>query len=555
MVSSQTEKLRETKIIQALSTSLRKMVNTLCKFFILLMAVLFSACANIQPPNGGPDDDTAAVLLKSVPKNNSTNYKGKTITLYFNENVDASKLRESMIISPLTESQYDVVTRKKIVTLRFKDDFKENTTYSFNFGESIKDVTKGNTTKNLNLAFSTGSFIDSLSVKGQAYNFVRGGGMKDVSIQLYKAEDTSNVKNSRPLYFTKTDASGGFTINNVKAGTYNIYAFQDQNKNYLYDNEKENIAYMYNVEVNKDVSKLKLGLTRSDTKAPEIVGQKPEYEYYIFTLNEGVENYNLRSDIKKPLSDISEDRKTIHIFNTFNSKDSINIYYQLTDSSGNTTNDTTKIQFEEYRDKDKKNTFTLNIEPKSKQLLKNEEIGILFNKPVAKINYALIKIKKDTSIIDSAALNLEPDSTKLKIKISGLSTFKDSLSLVFQKGAFINIAGDSSPAYKTKLNYKKEENFGILGGKIICNEPNYIFQLINSKGKVIDSKPNATKFYYTWLEPDNYQLKVIIDVNNNGRWDATNIFKGIPPEPVKFYKEKINLRANWELLDIIFEVK
>jgi uncharacterized protein (DUF2141 family) len=522
--------------------------------FIFFVVVLYS-CANIKPPTGGPEDTKPPVVKRFIPKNNSTNFKGKTITLEFDEFIDAQKLRENIIISPLIESQYDIVVRKKTLTLKFKENFKENTTYNLNLGESIKDLTKGNYIKNLNIAFSTGPIIDSLILKGSVYNFVKGGPMKDVSIQLYSTADTNNILNSKPLYFTETDEAGTFTIKNIKEGVYDVYALQDINTNFKYDNEKEAIAYVYDVKIDKKVSNIKLGLTRTDTKAPEILSKKQDMDSYILTLNEGIESYSISAGNKKVLSEISDNNKTIKIFNNFKVKDSIELFVQLKDSSGNAAVDTAKIFFADYKVRKGQNYYGITVEPKKLQILKNENITLILNKPIDKINYSQISLKQDSTKLNLTEKDLQLDTNLLKINILNKYPFKDSLILNFQKGAFISFNGDSSLPVKAKFRYKNEEDYGILAGTIICKEPVYIFQLIDSKGKIIDSKTNATKFYYKFLEPGDYQLKIIIDVNNNGRWDATNIYKDIPPEPIKYYKEKISLRANWELLDLKFEVK
>ncbi len=533
------------------------MVKPIYLYLLLVTVVvlMMESCANIKPPTGGPEDTAAPKLKKSYPENNSLNYKGRTILLEFDEYVDGQKINENIVISPLVESKYEIITKKKTVMIRFNEPFKENTTYNINLGESVKDVTKGNFVKNMNLAFSTGPYIDSLSIKGFTYDFIKGNGLKDLSILVYNSNDTNTVKNSKPLYFSRTDPQGNFVINNVKEGTYNIYALNDLNKNFKYDNEKEDIAYLHQVVVDKPVENLRFGITRIDKTGPEIISYKQEYEYYLLSMNEGIEEYHLRSDNTPVISDLSEDSKTIRIFNNFNTKDSISLYTHFTDSSGNISSDTVKILFEEYKDKNKKNTFSVQAFPKNLEITSNESIRINFNKPVEKINYPQISLKQDSTLISLEPEEFTLDSTLLNIRFINKYTFSDSLTLFLEKGAFMNINGDSSQEAKFKFIPKNEEKYGILSGTVICQEPYYIFQLLNGKGKIVDSKKNATKFEYKMLEPGEYQLKVIIDVNNNGRWDATDLDNEIPPEPIHYYKEKINLRANWELLDIKFEVK
>ena len=531
------------------------MINKIYYYTIFSLIVLLTACANPKPPTGGPEDFKTPVLKKSIPLNNNTNFHGQIIRLEFDEYIDASKLRENIIISPLIEGKFDIVVKKKTVELKFREPFKDNTTYNINFSESIKDVTKGNLIKNLNLAFSTGPIIDSLSISGQVYDFITSAPLKDISIQLYSTKDTNNIKNSKPLYFSKSDLAGNFAIQNIKEGSYDVYALQDINTNFKYDNQKEAIAYVYDVNIEKKENKIKLGLTKSDTKAPEIVSRKAENDYYTISFNEGLKNYDFKSNNKKVLSSITENRKSIKIFNSLTSKDSITVNYLLTDSSNNTVTDSIKILFEELKSKKQKNNFYASIPTNKLQIIKNEDINIVFNKPIKSSDYSKIQIKKDTSIQKTEQNIFQLDSNQLSILLTNTYKFKDSLVIKLEKGAFLSINEDTSSATKFKITYKKEEDFGVIAGTVLCKEPTYIVQLIDSKGKIIDTKINMTKFYYSYLEPGNYILKLIVDTNNNGQWDPTDIYKNTPPEPIYYYKEKINLRANWELLDLKFEVK
>jgi hypothetical protein len=43
---------------------------------------------------------------------------------------------------------------------------------------------------------------------------------------------------------------------------------------------------------------------------------------------------------------------------------------------------------------------------------------------------------------------------------------------------------------------------------------------------------------------------VIDDVNKNEKWDLGDYYNRIQAEEVKYYKEEIALKENWEVLDI-----
>ena len=62
--------------------------------------IIISSCAQFVPPTGGPKDITPPNLTESIPKNETLNYKQKTIRLVFDELIDASSLRQELIITP-----------------------------------------------------------------------------------------------------------------------------------------------------------------------------------------------------------------------------------------------------------------------------------------------------------------------------------------------------------------------------------------------------------------------------------------------------------------------
>jgi hypothetical protein len=56
---------------------------------------------------------------------------------------------------------------------------------------------------------------------------------------------------------------------------------------------------------------------------------------------------------------------------------------------------------------------------------------------------------------------------------------------------------------------------------------------------------------FDYLDPKTYIIKVIEDVNDNGKWDTGNYEKGIQPERVFYFKKEIKVRSNWEVEDRI----
>ena len=121
----------------------------------------------------------------------------------------------------------------KYITIRINDTLQPNTTYAFNFGNSITDNNEGNPYPYYRYVFSTGDYIDSLTVKGRIVDALKRKPETFVSVALYEIDSTFNdsvVYNKTPKYITNTlDSVTTFSIENIKAGTYMLYALKDGN--------------------------------------------------------------------------------------------------------------------------------------------------------------------------------------------------------------------------------------------------------------------------------------------------------------------------------------
>ena len=127
------------------------------------------SCANRGSPSGGDKDEEPPVIVDEVPENFSTNFKGDEIRIYFDEYVKINDIRKQLIISPPMDVDPVIIpmgSASKYISIKIKDTLQKNTTYAFNFGESIVDNNEGNPYPYYRYVFSTGDTIDSLSGRG-----------------------------------------------------------------------------------------------------------------------------------------------------------------------------------------------------------------------------------------------------------------------------------------------------------------------------------------------------------------------------------------------------
>jgi len=214
-------------------------------FFPFLLFLLCWACAQQGSPSGGPRDEDPPVLLESTPPNYSIHFEAKKILITFDEYIVLDNVNQQLIVSPPMEEKPEVKLRKKTLIIEFEEDLKPQTTYTFNFGSAIKDLHEGNVLLNFEYVFSTGDVLDSLSVKG-SLNYAHDLSVPEepISIMLYNDLRDSVPLTDIPLYVGRSDDSGVFSVNNLRADVYKVFALKDGNNNFLFDLPTEEIAFL-----------------------------------------------------------------------------------------------------------------------------------------------------------------------------------------------------------------------------------------------------------------------------------------------------------------------
>ncbi|MDQ4140566.1 MAG: Ig-like domain-containing domain, partial [Bacteroidota bacterium] len=350
--------------------------KTYFSFFILFL----SGCASISPPEGGEKDIKSPELVSSTPANQALNVKGKTIVLKFNEEVRTEDFTRQLIISPNVTNNIETEVDREEVKLTFEKNFEPNTTYYLNFREGIEDITEGNKPKNLTLTFSTGAFLDSGRVEGIVTDLLTGAPAKDINVVLYAAKDTATIRNAKPYYLTKTEEDGSYILQNIKYGSYLLYAHQDKNNDNIYNDEKERIGYLANpIEITAETPPQNLQLIRIDTKPPYITSKQAFIDEYHLIYNEGITAIKITGGNTDALSSlISENTKTVRLFPGTNQ---VKGKYLITalDSAQNAKVDTVDLAF---TGKKARRNLNIQILNENKNVKANAAIQLKFDAPL-----------------------------------------------------------------------------------------------------------------------------------------------------------------------------
>jgi len=519
---------------------------------------LFISCAQFVPPTGGKKDEVIPKLINSIPKSEQKNFKDKTISLEFDELVDVSSLRQELLIIPEAEGIFDIRSKSKTVLIKFDKAFKDSTTYTINFRKGIKDLNERNESRNLKLVFSTGNNIDSMKIEGNIKSLLTNQPILDAHVALYKLQDSLDLKKTKPNYFTKSDSSGHYQFENIKSGKYRIYAFMDKNNNLKYETKTEEIGFRNDtIDLVKNLNSINLLMANANNEKPKNQKVLPKAEDYTIQFDKNIKSFIVKFENEKDSIPYYGERKELKFYNSTQRTDTLKVNITVADSSGNALNFIQKIKFREpeKKKKEKREYLTLNIKPKIGEVIeKNNRYKINFDTPILTFDLNKFKILSDTIREEKLENNnISWNKFKTELIINKTLNIEREVKIEMNRGAFINIKGDSSDRIDLKYPILKSENYALIEGNFEEKKINKIIQIINEKYEVVAEQIAKEKFLFKNIKPGIYLMRIIKDRNENGYWDYGNIEKNIEPEEVTFYVEPIRLKANFEIRGLIIK--
>ncbi len=213
----------------------------------LLAVLAVVSCAKMGQPDGGWYDETPPVIVRTTPQDQGTNIKDKKISIYFNEYIKVDNPTEKVVISPPQIEQAEIVASGKKIAVELKDSLKPNTTYTVDFSDAITDNNEGNPLGNYTYTFSTGGHIDTMQVAGYVLNAQNLEPIKGILVGLYNNLSDTIFTKEPMLRVSRTDSRGKFIIKGVAPGDYRIYALQDADNNYVFNQKSEQLAFSHEI--------------------------------------------------------------------------------------------------------------------------------------------------------------------------------------------------------------------------------------------------------------------------------------------------------------------
>jgi uncharacterized protein (DUF2141 family) len=545
-------------------------------FIIVFCYVLFQSCANMIAPAGGPKDETPPQVRSSTPLNNQLNYTDNQIIFTFDEYFTVEKLADELIVSPALKHKPEHTIKGKKLTLTWTDTLKENTTYTFFFGSSIKDVNEGNLLENLSITFSTGNDIDSATYNSQVSRAYGEEEFDPLFVFLSnKPLDSHAFFPVVPLYQTKATKGGNFRFQGLKEGNYFIYFLEDKNKNLKadpnewigYDTVPIHISYPEPVDsilqidttlqaetpdssnlITTGIDSLLSKKLPVFTVFPYLVSQKRFINNAQFLSPNHLQIVPQKNCI---LTDVSVaeviDNDTIYSNYVTYNKDSINVYY-------NSKKDRQLLIY----NNNQLIAITDTLKATGKRLILTQEqlerrndsfVDFFFNYPIQFADSQKMVFKQDSIFLPVSILLKDqvlrvytPLVTEEKLSLEFLDSALHYGDTLFSKKyppitikKTLDLTTLSS--YEFTLN-KKETTF---------KETPLIFIIESDKKRIVKLLSSDTnKVKINELEEGSYSVQIIADLDGNGVWSSGIIDILSQPEAIKKMPTKLEIKAGWD---------
>lgn len=522
--------------------------------FFTIVSLTFFRCANIQRPTGGPKDSLAPVVLNESPKNFQTNFTAKEIVISFDEFIKLNNQMKEFSISPDLEKQPDYKIKKRNLHIKLPDSLEQNTTYTINFGKGLVDYNEGNPIINYNFVFATGPELDSLTISGRVSNaYTKTFDEKndaDVRVLLIPTRQDTIFGKKKANIFTSVDSAGNFKFQNLREDTYRIYALKEQNNDRIYNQPEESIGFINDsIVLDKDVKDIFIEFSKGKPQKLRTTERKIEKNGRILLIfNQPVDNPTLR--ILDPVD--YNNQKQVNYTPT---KDSSFIFLPKVDfdsirfelSNNQEILDTIFIRRNKNEKYDRTLIPTFNISNKVEKV-NHIKISSIF--PIENIDKNKLILNEDS--VSRRNFQLQKDSINNNLYHVRFNWRpKRNYELIIQENAITSLYADPNKEEKLNFTLDETDNFGDIHFEFsgLDSNTNYIVQLINEKKDQLFNTQtirNKNSLSYVKFPGGKYTIRIIADLNENGRWDGANVYEKKQAEPIWYFNTTFTIRSNWE---------
>jgi len=588
--------------------------------FYVLAFLLLVSCAKMGQPDGGWYDETPPKVIGANPADGGVNVNSKKVTIFFDEFIKLDNPTEKVVVSPPQLEAPEIKSAGKKITISLIDSLKPNTTYTIDFSDAISDNNENNPMGNFTYSFSTGEAIDTMEVSGYVLESENLEPIKGILVGLYNDLSDSAFKTKPMLRVSRTDSRGRFVIKGIAPGKYRIYALQDMDGNYMFNQKSEKLAFSHDIIVPTSKPDVRQDTTWIDTLHIKSIDQvnythflpddivlraftEPLTDrFFLKAERKEANNFSLffsyGDSILPQIRGLNFNEKDAFIVESTEHKDSVTYWlkdtalvnqdtlhfelaYRMTDSTGVLQNkidtlevlskqpyakrqkelakeleDWTKKQ-EKLKKKGQPYDSIMPVKPLqvqvgvSSQLDPDKNIRFTFPTPLAKADTAGIHLyAKHDTLWYRAPFEFEPVQNR-EYLLRGEWRPDIEYSLEVDSAAFEDIYGLVSNPIKQGFKVSSLDEYGTLLVNITSlHDKPLLVQLLNAQDQVVKAVKainGVAEFFY--LKPEKYYMRLIVDSNDNGKWDTGDYDKDQQAEEVYYYPDLIECKAKWDVTE------
>ncbi|WP_294081872.1 Ig-like domain-containing protein [Proteiniphilum sp. UBA5384] len=573
-------------------------------FLLIGIAALYHSCANMAAPTGGPQDYDPPVVRRASPDFNSLNASPTRIEIEFDENIKIEKPSEKVIVTPPQKNMPVIRSAGRKAIVELKDTLSLNTTYTIDFTDAIADNNEGNPLENFVYSFSTGDRLDTLSIAGKVLTAQNLEPVTGIYVGIHSNHSDTAFTHIPFERISRTDSRGKFTVRGMAPGKYKVFALDDLNRDYKYDNPQESIAFLDSIVIPSTMPAVRQDTIFQDSLTIDTVRT---VHYTRFTPDDLV-LYSFLSDFQRQYLQKYE-RPEAHRINLFFSapteKPSFFLlrpdkrgddWYVTERSAKNDTlmlwitdslvyrQDSLSMQINYIRtDSLNKNyiaTDTLNFnmrrkghdrggtEKKEKKKEEEEEqltflsvktnvqstfelfnpVRIEFEHPVVAFDTTHVHLLAEIdSLFEPIPFRLESDSLNpRKFTLRPRWTPGGKYKILIDSATVTSRYGIWNNKYEQSFTVKPLDQYGNLEIAISGlpeGKPAFVELLDKSDKPFRKSDVKANRARFQDLPPGEIYARIVIDENGDGVWTTGNYEEGRQPEQVFYYPGKLVIRA------------
>lgn len=512
--------------------------------FALAGLSLLNACAVQSSPDGGSKDTTPPEIVESNPPNRSTNFTGQTIEITFDEYVKVDGFNSQFISSPPLKYKVEHKLRGKTLRIVVADTLRPNTTYTFSFGNAIKDITENNAQTSFKYVFSTGDVLDSNEVHGQVSDAYSNEPRPNIMVAMYAADSEDSVfMNDVPYYYGITDASGHFDIENVAPGEYKIFAVQDNDFDYTWSGPSERMAFVDETIYADSNPVVDFELFKVPAEYRFYRGKLLEFgkiEMYFSVPAQDVQIERIDTVGSTQFTEFPKNGDTIYLYTNYweeGGEGLWSLYHEPTSSL-----DTMSVRF--FR----KDSTRIRLQLESKASISPaDSIIVACNSPILALERSKVAVfLNDTVPVDFEIRQSAPKHLSLLVN----AKYGDRFTWILDSGAVQDLHGRWNDSTHFKFNILQDNELSIFHLTVQSDSSSTkVIEIYNDKDIVVyrSSFTDQVNIDLFDILPQKFKARVIYDRNANGHWDSGNYFLNRQPEHVIYLDKAIDLRANWEI--------